>query len=95
MLFKILMLKTVVCDSAYDSNRVHEQIIRAKKKAVIPPRANRKKPEAYNKPLYREQNLAERFVNRIKQFRAVATHYEKLVIMFSGLLTVIFIAICL
>jgi transposase len=88
-------VKVVVGDRAYDSNRIREQLKRAKKTTVIPPRSNRRGPKTYCKTKYRERNLAERFINRIKQFRAVATRYEKLAEMFAGLLTLTFIAIAL
>ena len=45
--------------------------------AVIPPRSNLKEQREYDRHLYKERNLVERFINRIKQFRRVATRYEK------------------
>jgi transposase len=44
---------------------------------VIPPKANRKQKRPCDFALYRERNLVERFFNIIKQFRAIATRYEK------------------
>jgi transposase len=44
---------------------------------VIPPKANRVEQRAFDRHLYRERNLVERFLNRIKQFRRVATRYDK------------------
>jgi transposase len=44
---------------------------------VIPPKANRKQKRLCDFALYRERNLVERFFNIIKQFRAIATRYEK------------------
>ena len=45
--------------------------------AVIPPRENRKQLRDYDRILYKARNLVERFINRIKHFRRVATRYEK------------------
>jgi putative transposase len=45
---------------------------------VIPPKANRKIPRRCDFALYRERNLVERFFNKLKQFRAIATRYDKL-----------------
>jgi transposase len=45
---------------------------------VIPPKANRKIPRRCDFALYRERNLFERFFNKLKQFRAIATRYDKL-----------------
>jgi hypothetical protein len=47
------------------------------KTAVIPPRANRSSLRDYDRPLYGERHMIENFFARIKQFRAVATRYEK------------------
>ena len=44
---------------------------------VIPSKANRKKPRDLDKHLYKARNLVERFINRIKQHRRVATRYDK------------------
>ena len=45
---------------------------------VIPPKANRKAPRACDFALYCERNLIERFFNKLKHFRAIATRYDKL-----------------
>jgi transposase len=65
-------------DTAYDSNA-----IRAKRGAkgiepVIPPKANRLEIIVYDKEQYKQRNKVERRFNKIKQFRRVATRYEKL-----------------
>jgi transposase len=44
---------------------------------VIPPRSNRKTPIEYDHEAYQRRNLIERCVNRLKQFRRIATRYEK------------------
>jgi transposase len=45
---------------------------------VIPPKANRKTKRECDFALYRERNLVERFFNKLKHFRAIATRYDKL-----------------
>jgi transposase len=45
---------------------------------VIPPKSNRKTPPPCDFALYCERNLVERFFNKIKHFRAIATRYDKL-----------------
>ena len=45
---------------------------------VIPPKANRKTPRECDFALYCERNLVERFFNKLKHFRAIATRYDKL-----------------
>jgi transposase len=45
---------------------------------VIPPKANRKSPRDCDFALYCERNLVERFFNKVKHYRAIATCYDKL-----------------
>ena len=45
--------------------------------AVIPPKSNRVKPRQYDRHTYKQRNLVERFWSKAKQFRRVATRYEK------------------
>ena len=49
-----------------------------KKTPVIPPKANRKTPRTCDFVLYCERHLIERFFNKLKHFRAIATRYDKL-----------------
>lgn len=46
--------------------------------AVIPPRSNRLNPRAFDRHIYKDRNLIERFFCPIKQFRRIATRYDKL-----------------
>ena len=45
--------------------------------AVIPPKANRRVQREYDKELYKARYLIENFFARLKQFRAIATRYDK------------------
>ena len=68
----------LIADKAFDADtRVLEPLAAAGKTAVIPPRANRSPLRDYDRPLYGERHLIENFFARIKQFRAIATRYEK------------------
>jgi transposase len=67
----------VIADKAYDSDALLGTIERQGAEAVIPPTASRTEPRDYDRHLYKERNLAERFINRIKRCRRVATRYEK------------------
>ena len=55
--------------------------------AVIPPKANRVEQSEYDRHVYKDRNLVERFFNRLKQFRRIATRYEKLARNFFGMLS--------
>ena len=70
--------KIVLADKAYDADeRVIEPLRAAGKKAVIPPKKNRKEPRAYDRELYKARTLIENFFCKLKQFRAIATRYDK------------------
>ncbi len=62
---------------------------------VIPPKRNRKDQRPYDLDLYKERNIIERFFNRLKQFRRVATRYDKLLANFMGFVKLAAIAIWL
>lgn len=67
----------VIADKGYDSGALVGVIEAGGAKAVIPPRSNRKEPRDYDAHLYKERNLVERFLNKVKHRRRVATRYEK------------------
>jgi transposase len=56
----------------------------AGKTIVIPPKSNRTTPREYDKDLYRARHLIENFFARLKQFRAIATRYDKRATNFLG-----------
>jgi transposase len=67
----------VIADKGYDSRAVVEAIESRGAEAVIPSLGNRKVQRPYDRDRYRDRNLAERFWHRAKQYRRVATRYEK------------------
>ena len=69
----------VIADKGYDSSELVKVIEAGGAKAVIPSRSNRKEPRDYDKHLYKERNLVERFLNKVKNCRRVATRYDKTV----------------
>ena len=68
----------VVADKGYDSDALVETITAQGCQAVIPPRSNRLNPRSFDRHIYKSRNLIERFFGRIKQFRRIATRYDKL-----------------
>jgi putative transposase len=62
---------------------------------VIPPKRNRTFKRPYDAELYEEPNVMERFFNKLKQFRRVATRYDKLLANFMGFVKLAAIAIWL
>jgi len=70
----------VIADKGYDTNKIEAKIVKQGSEVVIPPKRNRKTPRDYNKELYKERNLIERLFAKLKQFRRVATRYDKLLV---------------
>jgi transposase len=69
---------TLLADKGYDADeRVLIPWQQAGKTAVIPPKANRKVQREYDKDLYKARHLIENFFQKLKQYRAIATRYDK------------------
>ena len=68
----------LLADRGYDADWIREFAGQRGAWANIPPKSNRKDPICFSPYLYRARNLVERFFNRIKQCRRVATRYDKL-----------------
>lgn len=69
--------KHVIADKGYDSDDLRKFIRKRGAKPVIPSRKNRKKKRRYNKKIYKTRNRVERFFCRLKDFRRVATRYDR------------------
>lgn len=76
-LLEDLSPKHVLADAAYDSDAIRERIRKSGGKACIKPNPTRKVKKRYDKQRYRHRNIIERFFGRIKQYRRVATRYDK------------------
>ena len=68
----------LLADRGYDADWIRELARQQGAWANIPPKRNRKEPICFSPYLYRARNLVERFFNKIKQCRRVATRYDKL-----------------
>lgn len=68
----------VIADKGYDADRVRIRIRAQGAIPNIPNRSNRNKRFRWKKAIYRERNHVERFFNKLKQFRRIATRYDKL-----------------
>ncbi|MFE0866027.1 IS5 family transposase [Streptomyces mutabilis] len=80
---------TVIADKAYSSRAIRLMLRRRGIRAVIPERTDQKanrvrrgqgggRPPAFDRDLYKARNVVERCFNRLKQFRAIATRFDKL-----------------
>jgi transposase len=67
----------LLADRAYDSDALRQTLAERGAWANVKPMANRRNVPAFSSFLYRYRNLVERFFNKLKHFRAVATRYDK------------------
>ncbi len=70
--------KDTVADRGYDAQAIVELIAAHGSRPHIPTQRDRKIQRSVDRTLYRQRNLVERFFNRLKHFRAIATRYHKL-----------------
>ncbi|MEA5448593.1 IS5 family transposase, partial [Leptolyngbya sp. CCNP1308] len=79
VLLEDIKTDTILADKGYDADqRVLERLKQQGKMAVIPPKRNRKTPRDYDRELYKARHLIENFFAKLKQYRAIATRYDKL-----------------
>jgi putative transposase len=90
-----LEAEATIADKGYDADDLCDRLAETGTDVVIPPKRNRKVQRPYDPQLYRERNLIERFFNKLKQFRRVATRYDKLLANFMGFVKLAAIAIWL
>jgi transposase len=69
--------EVVIGDKGFDSQKLVAFIEARGGQAVIPSRQNSTQPRDYDPERYKDRNLVERFWNKVKQYRRVATRYEK------------------
>jgi transposase len=71
-------VKELLADKAYDTNAFRAYLKQQKIRVVIPGKSNRKKRIRHDKKAYKKRNVIERCFGRIKDFRRIATRYDKL-----------------
>ncbi len=74
--------KSILGDKAYTTNKIRTFISEHKAKACIPDKSNAVVTHEFDKELYKARNIIERFFNRIKHYRHIATRYDKLSVCF-------------
>lgn len=85
----------IVMDKGYADKKTRALIRRKKGVPVVPPKSNTIHPWNYSKQLYRRRNQIERFFHNLKNFRRIATRYDKLDIVFSSFIAFAFILLYL
>jgi transposase len=71
-------MAALVADKAYDGDELRADIAARGATAVIPNKSNRKNPFPFDAKAYRDRNVVERMFCRLKDFRRLATRYDKL-----------------
>jgi len=82
-------LEQAVMDKAYGSKDIRNILEQNKIEPVIPCKSNSKEQIAHDKESYKLRNKVERFFNKIKQFRRIATRYEKLSRTFKAFIHIV------
>lgn len=85
----------VLADKGYDSNAFLLEVKKSGAEAVIPPKENQVDQRKYDKEIYKERNLIERLLQKLKNFRRVATRYERLACNYMGMIQIAAIMIWL
>jgi transposase len=84
---RVAVIDEVVGDKAFDGDRLRERCLERDVNPNIPLKSNREPGRwAWDREGYRERNRVERLFGKAKQFRRVATRYEKLKVTYLGLL---------
>ena len=79
--------RRVAGDKGYSSPAVRRYLRRRGIGAVIPTKKNERPSPRFDRAAYRERSIVERAINRLKQYRRVATRYEKRAVNYLGMLT--------
>ncbi len=79
----------VLADKGYDSDQFVSAIEKNHAVPVIPSKKNRKVPRDFDKVLYKERNVVERFFQKLKNFRRIATRYERLARNYQAMLSLV------
>ena len=80
-------IEAFLADRGYDADAIREEIAAAGVEAVIPAKSNRRNPAPHDREKYRWRNLIERLFNKLKNWRRVATRYDKTKESYLGFVT--------
>jgi putative transposase len=70
-------LEDAIIDKGYDSNHIRERLQEHDINPMIPLKSTRKEALDYDRDMYKLRGKVERFFNRLKQFRRIATRYDE------------------
>lgn len=70
-------IDALLADKGYDADAVRDALDEINVEAVIPSKSNRKQPRGFDREVYKRRNLIERMFNKLKNWRRIATRYDK------------------
>lgn len=82
-------IEALLADKGYDTDAIREELANAEVEAVIPTKSNRRQPIPHDWVKCRWRNLIERLFNKLKNWRRIATHYDKTKESYLGLLSLV------
>jgi len=78
----------LAADKAYSSGVIRSALRRRGIEPVIPTKSNERPDPRFDRDAYRERNRIERLINKLKQFRRIATRYEKRAVNYLAMITI-------
>jgi transposase len=84
--------KRLIADKAYDADRLREWLATRSIEAVIPARSTRASVYPINKAAYRRRNIIERMFGRLKNWKRIATRYDRLAVNFMAAIALVALA---
>lgn len=92
MLEAIAPAKRLLADKAYDADRLRKWLDDRKIEAVIPGRATRNPAYPLNRQAYRRRNVIERMFGKLKNWKRIATRYDRLAVNFLAAIALVALA---
>ena len=82
-------IDALLADKGYDADAIREQLAQAEIEAVIPAKSNRRNPVPHDRTKYRWRNRIERLFNKLKNWRRIATRYDKTAESYIGFVNLV------
>lgn len=84
--------KRLIADKASDADRLRQWLAEHSIEAVIPARSTRTSVYPVNKTAYRRRNVIERMIGRLKNWKRIATRYDRLAVNFMAAIVLVALA---
>lgn len=81
-------ITALLADKGYDSDAIRDELDNREIEAVIPSKKNRREPRTFDRDKYKDRNRIERMFNKLKNWRRVATRYDKTATSFMAFIAI-------